>query len=736
MAQPELGNEASRKPNNTDVGPSPCGLAEVNVARGPFSGNVVDFKLPCTAKGNQTCELVKRLSAYNEFLCQVGLELRYSQDSPCATGHLCLYTFPGPSPALNGKTNGSAKQAISLMYSLLRTHQCISAVRVRVGHWDTYTDALCDALQDSESVRQLNVESEVLPQELSAVIPTMRNLEEIVYTVKQVTSEAVLMLSSILSSTSLTTLRIHEGIKWLLSESCFTILKANSTLKELSLCCSLSEMFPHVALADDPGQEAFEDYLKSTRTLTTLTFTANRAEGQNYLNFLLRGLLQNKTLTNVTLGCFRFCQESVLLASEVISENRVLRTFCITGTSVFPLDISSDIHDYWRTAMTKNETLEELTLPLLAWSPEIWEGIFDILVTKERMKTLTIEDVELSDLNALESICSATREIGVEQKVTVRQVSENNSRVDFPTATYTALPIYILFNDAVFVDLPSVDFVATLSVLIVNRDPRIASALANYIESASLLKSLRLHVAYNGNHETNAENSSWWSIVLQSLSRNASIKEVSINCGENLDDQYLEDLADTVISSGHITRVIIWNHSTAFTRRLSVYAKRNYTLLSVVLCDRSCTQADDCWFKVRDAARRNGDLITRAALFAKGFRCDRCVCPSVSAFKYHAAGLEQVCAYPMLREELTRLLSVGETDGVSMIRRRLRSIQSIHDFMRVAGVVKERVACYPREDGCPQLDVLPELCWRHVRRYLSLDDICDSRESTKNYPYL
>ncbi|KAH7967079.1 hypothetical protein HPB49_022237 [Dermacentor silvarum] len=724
MAPPELGNEAPRKPNNTDAAQSSGGLAEVNVARSPYMGNVVDFNISCTATGNQTCQLVKRLSTYNEFLCQVGLELRYSPDSPCATGHLRLYTFPGPFPALGDKTNGKAKQAVSLMYSLLRTHQCISAVHVRLGLWDTYRATLCDALRDNESVRQLNVESELLTREVSAVIPTLRNLEETVYTVKRVTSKAVLMLSLILSSTSLTTLRIHEGIKWLLSQSCFTALKASSTLKELSLGSSLSEAFPHVALVDDPGQEAFEDYLRSTRTLTTLTFTANRAEGQNYLNFLLRGLLENETLTKVTLGCFRFCQESVLLASKVISENRVLRIFRIAGNSVFPPDIPSDIHDYWREAMRKNETLEELTLPLFAWSPVIWEGLFDILVTKERMKTLTIEDVELSELSALESICGAVRQIGVEQKVTIRQASEINSLVDFTASTFVAFPIYILFNVAVFVDLPSVDFVATLSVLIVNRDPEIASALANYIESASLLSSLRLHVAYNGNLESNDENSSWWSVVLHSLSRNSSIKEVSINCGENMDDQYLEDLADTVVSSGHITRVIIWSHSTAFTRRLSVYAKGNYTLLSVILCDRSCSHAEHCWFTVRDAARRNCDLVTRAALFAKGFRFDR----------FHAAGLEQACAYPMLREELTQLLSVGEIDGVSMIRKRLRSIQGVHDFMRVAGVVKERVVCYPREDGYPQLDVLPELCWRHIRGYLSLDDICDSQPSTENYP--
>ncbi|KAH7944125.1 hypothetical protein HPB52_016341 [Rhipicephalus sanguineus] len=59
-----------------------------------------------------------------------------------------------------------------------------------------------------------------------------------------------------------------------------------------------------------------------------------------------------------------------------------------------------------------------------------------------------------------------------------------------------------------------------------------------------------------------------------------------------------------------------------------------------------------------------------------------------------------------------------------MIRSRLSSVEGLHDFMRLTGVVKECVTCAPPVDGCGmQLQDLEDDCWRLVRRYLSFDDV-------------
>ncbi|KAL1478368.1 hypothetical protein MTO96_035066 [Rhipicephalus appendiculatus] len=59
-----------------------------------------------------------------------------------------------------------------------------------------------------------------------------------------------------------------------------------------------------------------------------------------------------------------------------------------------------------------------------------------------------------------------------------------------------------------------------------------------------------------------------------------------------------------------------------------------------------------------------------------------------------------------------------------MVRSRLRSVEGLHDFMRLTGVVKECVTCAPSNHGCDmQLQDMNDDCWHLVRRYLSFDDV-------------
>ncbi|KAH7944225.1 hypothetical protein HPB52_017458 [Rhipicephalus sanguineus] len=94
-----------------------------------------------------------------------------------------------------------------------------------------------------------------------------------------------------------------------------------------------------------------------------------------------------------------------------------------------------------------------------------------------------------------------------------------------------------------------------------------------------------------------------------------------------------------------------------------------------------------------------------------------------------AGALETVSRHPALMEELAEVLSLSDAELASLVRTRLREIQNVHDFMRLAGVVKDTVTCQPREDGRKQLHDLNEYCWGHVRRYLLFDDVRDSFET-------
>ncbi|KAL1474000.1 hypothetical protein MTO96_038308, partial [Rhipicephalus appendiculatus] len=86
-----------------------------------------------------------------------------------------------------------------------------------------------------------------------------------------------------------------------------------------------------------------------------------------------------------------------------------------------------------------------------------------------------------------------------------------------------------------------------------------------------------------------------------------------------------------------------------------------------------------------------------------------------------ANALEKVSRHPALVRELAEKEGIAACDVARMVRSRLRSVDGLHDFMRLTGVVKKRVVCAPSVDM--QLHDLNTDCWRVVRQYLSFDDV-------------
>ncbi|KAH7968475.1 hypothetical protein HPB52_008553 [Rhipicephalus sanguineus] len=76
-----------------------------------------------------------------------------------------------------------------------------------------------------------------------------------------------------------------------------------------------------------------------------------------------------------------------------------------------------------------------------------------------------------------------------------------------------------------------------------------------------------------------------------------------------------------------------------------------------------------------------------------------------------------------LLEDLAELVNISVAEIGRVAHRHLQRTASLHDFMRITGVVKERVVCRARDDGRMQLEDLSDDCWALVRQYLTLDDV-------------
>ncbi|KAH7944348.1 hypothetical protein HPB52_018583 [Rhipicephalus sanguineus] len=321
--------------------------------------------------------------------------------------------------------------------------------------------------------------------------------------------------------------------------------------------------------------------------------------------------------------------------------------------------------DSWLGAMSKNDTLQHITLSVSIWTSECWEQFFRVLSRHRSLKMATIVAGE-GELCRLSDIAKKLEKIGCEEKVS---------------------------------------FVSSTS------DDRFSLAdCKNYSE----LRALDLQLSGIG-FPTKSED--WWLPFSGSLLRNRSVTNLGLGV-----DVYPRNgfkyLGAAVARSKTIRelRSLTWSSSTrlSFLRGVRAGISENYALCSVALYPKSSYEDwEGDWSFVCDTARRNSGYVARTAQFLQQARCDT---PC-------AAALDRVYRHPALVAELSKVLAISEADAVVAVRQHFRSIEGMHEFMRLAGVVKVHVTCLPRDDGRPQLNALDEYCWAHVRRYLQLDDV-------------
>ncbi|KAL3255564.1 hypothetical protein MRX96_017462 [Rhipicephalus microplus] len=246
-----------------------------------------------------------------------------------------------------------------------------------------------------------------------------------------------------------------------------------------------------------------------------------------------------------------------------------------------------------------------------------------------------------------------------------------------------------------------------------------SSAISPYIRATCTLKRLCVTCF---SLEAGANNAvSFWSDVIESLAANSSLATLAMK-PRCIKERAIGHLADVLKSSLNIHTVHIGfeesAHRDIFVRALSAGVKENYVLMRVHLNNYCERQVRREWFTIRDTVCRNSCLVQLAGEFVSGLRCDR----------YCAGALERMHKHMALPERVAQIMSVSEVEASAMIWEALKRMQGMHDFMRLAGVVKDRVKCGPATAPfLSQLDSLDDICWMRVRRYPRLDDVQDSR---------
>ncbi|XP_049523849.1 uncharacterized protein LOC125945670 [Dermacentor silvarum] len=453
--------------------------------------------------------------------------------------------------------------------------------------------------------------------------------------------------------------------------------------------------------------------------------------GDDSWEWIFKGMLKNRTVSSLQAENVTLEYGTVELASKVLAENRVLRSFRLSPRSyvrhtsvwfVLSLEMPPNTTAF-QEAIARNTTLEYMTLNFRIWSAEYWGPFFRVLLEHTSLKLVTIDVEKKEEYHLLPGVVKALQESGSEEKVFFKApcIADELAVADCKLFTELRVELWNRTKEKMlpfFQQLSTFSRLKALSLTLLSWDSVIFSAISEYIAMTSTLRKLYVDL----NMRFADELIEWWPALSKSILLNRSIADlsigVSLESGENV-----ELLGNAVMRSSTIRKLSLMSFSPlafhAFLRGLRADILNNYTLCSVVMDNSRIFNLAADWFPVRDASRRNCGFVARAAQFLNHARCDR----------HCAAGLDRVSRHPALVAELAEVLSIGQVEAADMVQRRFQSIEGLHDFMRLAGVVKRQVTCLPREDGRTQLDDLNDDCWAHVRRYLQLDDVPHSSAS-------
>lgn len=669
-----------------------------------FEGAADDHLLPCTASDRETCQIVTKLMTWNKLLRGSPFEI---QEYPEESNQLCL-TYVILASLTPGKfRHWNAPMQSETLAWLLETHRCIGSVNIPHSIDDNTRQSLLRAVWQNKFVKTLRLSSVRLPAvgSICAALPCLTNIRTLHFSTTDTTLDCFVAPLSVLlqASSSLKCLRLTGRFTdGEMINTLFGALLRKPSLEELDF-----------AVLSDHGEaypQALKQYLSSTTALKALAVTMTRS----VMKVLLEGVLENRSIEKLSLEGSLANGECMAMVSRLMREHPAIRTLSICSMCLHSRGPQLD-YNSWVLPLVQNEILEEVELPSYILQLAMWSVFFKALAKKDNMKMVRIHTLP-EDLHAF---CAVLKYSGSEEKVSL-------STSDF--MGYSGVLECKAFSHAMLdesgkshlvlaalLHLPNCQHLKHVNILINDHYMRLSLALAEFLGSTMTLEGLIVHV--RGVGEVPAEVATpWWNVVVQSLSRNTSLKEFGFSM-HGMSVQDARDLADSVIENRGIRRLslIAGDKETfsTFIGRLSECIQENYSLTMVD--ERLCVHCDpvDGWYTVKETVLRNSGLVARAARIKQASHLDR----------YVTGALERVVQHPALLDEVAKSAKLDHEELTLLVRDRLRSTQSMDGFMQVVGVVKERVVCHPADDGRTQLDDLNEYCWSFVRRYLKTDEV-------------
>ncbi|KAL1422466.1 hypothetical protein MTO96_022104 [Rhipicephalus appendiculatus] len=207
------------------------------------------------------CPINDYIPICNELLFDVGMELREQRG-----GSLSLVCFkPGAAEVVPSR-DGHFYRAYSFLRWLLRTHVCITGLRLQCKWVTAHSQVISEELPDNSGITKLKVKFDIGDNALkhfATLLPRLQYLQKLYFYMSPTTDTLLAAMSELLRTTTcLGSLVLHAcEEKGQPPKTLIDALAANTTLKSL-------EMWANWNTAEPP--DTLGEYIRSNRLLTHL----------------------------------------------------------------------------------------------------------------------------------------------------------------------------------------------------------------------------------------------------------------------------------------------------------------------------------------------------------------------------------------------------------------------------------------------------------------------------------
>nr|XP_054925414.1 uncharacterized protein LOC129384219 [Dermacentor andersoni] len=689
------------------------------------------LRLNCTRGQNRVCQLLRHLTACNKVLWHVGLQL--SEDTKDELGEVSVATVPSIRRRFQSHTE---QAAIALLCRLIAEHRCI--VSAELNYSVANADPLDAVLASSSSLRRIRVIG-IVNDHPEDPLSHLHYTDEFIFRPACGHSYARMTIPNRLltrDDAKVTSLDVAATrMNRVSAEKLIDALIENCTITELVVGASVFTCGPR-----NRPSERFAQYLtKEDATLLKLTLRAVYFDTAPGCEILVHAICAMTTLQELAVQ-FHAGSRDYELFTRVVAESRSIRTLSLRFTGfgdglTIPYPIArahaANVHA-WASALQKNRALEELLLDISWSTSEDCCVLLRALATNRSIQQLTL--CSLPHDGGLRQVCGTIRQCELAHRVSIEGhrvgPRDLSALSDFRQVTAFVLSYGYLPHPngllSAFDVLATCNHVTSLTVFLEFFHLGILASLSAYIRSVSALRSIELSAQvdqfqadyFHAHIRDESPLVRSMFALCEALSSNLGLTKILMELTVQLRDDVYPVLARAATNPRlHelCLRGFNENSCATFLGCLMPGMAQKYNLLRLEIDD--CAPADAEMFAAQDIVRRNCSLVERATRFVLGDHDPYC-----------ARAFEILSDHPVLVDSVrARAPLRGEAEAAAMVSgvQQCLAHSDVHKYMRVTGVVKQRVECNARHDGGMQLGQLNYDSWIHIRRYLKVADVLE-----------